>query len=65
MFEIFLFTIAGMGALFVTGYAVHMFVGGLVSPETENQIITIVCVVTACAMAYMAWDVYQRRTGRK
>ena len=65
MFEIFLFAIAGMGALFVTGYAVHMFVGGLVSAETENQLITIVCVIAACAMAYMAWDVVQRRTGRK
>ena len=65
MFEIFLFAIAGAGALFVTGYAVHMFVGGLVSAETENQLIIIVCLIAACAMAYMAWDVFQRRTGRK
>jgi hypothetical protein len=65
MLEILIFAVAGIGALFITGYAVHMFVGGLVSAETEQQIIVIVCVITACAMAYMAWDVIQRRTGRK
>jgi hypothetical protein len=65
MFEILIFAVAGIGALFITGYAVHMFVGGLVSAETEQQAIVIVCVIAACAMAYMAWDVIQRRTGRK
>jgi len=65
MFEILIFTAAGVGALFITGYAVHMFVGGLVSTETENQLIFIVCGLTACAIAYMAWDVVQRRSGRK
>jgi hypothetical protein len=65
MLEILIFAVAGIGALFITGYAVQMFVGGLVSAETEQQIIVIVCVITACAMAYMAWDVIQRRTGRK
>jgi hypothetical protein len=65
IFEILIFTIAGIGALFITGYAVHMFVGGLVSPETEHQLIVIVCALVACAMAYMVWDVIQRRSGRK
>ena len=65
IFEIFIFAIAGIGALFITGYTVHMFVGGLVSAETENQLTLIVCVLVACVMAYMAWDVVQRRTGRK
>jgi hypothetical protein len=65
IFEILIFTIAGIGALFITGYTVHMFVGGLVSAETENQLIILVCVLTACAIAYMAWDVVQKRTGRK
>jgi hypothetical protein len=65
IFEILIFTVAGIGALFITGYTVHMFVGGLVSAETEHQLIVIVCGIAACAMAYMAWDVVQRRTGRK
>ena len=65
MFEIFIFAMAGVGGLFVTGYAVHMFVGGLVGVETEQLLIVIVCVIALCAMAYMAWDVVQRRAGRK
>jgi len=65
MFEIFLFAVAGAGALFITGYTVHMFVGGLVSAETEQQLTIAACALIACVMAYMAWDVVQRRTGRK
>jgi membrane protein implicated in regulation of membrane protease activity len=63
--EILIFALAGIGALFITGYAVHMFVGGLVSTQTEYQLTIVICVITACAMAYMAWDVVQRRTGKK
>ncbi len=65
IFEILIFALAGLGALFVTGYAVHMFVGGLVSTELEHQLIIIVCVIAAFAMAYMAWDVVQRRSGKR
>jgi len=65
IFETFLFLVAGIGALFITGFAVHMFVGGLVSPETENEIIAVVCIIVFCAIAYMVWDVIQRRANRK
>ncbi len=61
MVEILIFSIAGLGALFISGYAVHMFVGGLVSIETEHKLIVVVCGAVLCAMAYMAWDVVQRR----
>jgi len=63
--EILIFSVAGIGALFMTGYAVHMFVGGLVSADTEHEIIIIVCSIALCAIAYMAWDVVQRRSGKK
>lgn len=65
MVEILIFAVAGLGALFISGYAVHMFVGGLVSLDTEHKLIAIVCGVVLCAMAYMAWDVVQRRKGDK
>lgn len=63
--EILIFAVAALGALFITGYTVHMFVGGLVSVETERLLIAAVCFVTLCAIAYMAWDVVQRRRGKK
>ena len=63
--EILIFLLAAVCGLFITGFAVHMFIGGLVSSETENRLIAIVCIMVACAIAYMAWDVIARRSGRK
>jgi hypothetical protein len=63
--EILIYLVAAISALFITGYAVHMFVGGLVSPEAENQLIVVACLIVVGVIAYMAWDVVQRRTGRK
>lgn len=65
MVEILIFAIAAVGALFITGFSVHMLTGGLVSPELEHQLIVIVCTIVFLAIAYMAWDVVQRRTGKK
>jgi multisubunit Na+/H+ antiporter MnhB subunit len=63
--EILIYAIVAISALFITGYAVHMFIGGLVSPEVEFQLITLVCLIIAAAIGYMAWDVFQRRSGKK
>jgi hypothetical protein len=63
--EILIYLISAISALFITGYAVHMFIGGLVSTETEYQFIVIACLIVACVTAYMTWDVIQRRKGNK
>jgi len=63
--EAIIYLIAAIASLFVTGYAVHMFIGGLVSPEAEQQIILLVCLCVACVIGFMAWDVIQRRRNRK
>jgi hypothetical protein len=63
--EILIYLVAAISALFITGYAMHMFIGGLVSPEAENQFIILACLIVAGVIAYMTWDVIQRRTGRK
>lgn len=63
--EILIYLVSAISALFITGFAVHMFVGGLVSPEAEYQFITIACLIVVCVTAYMTWDVIQRRAGRK
>jgi hypothetical protein len=65
MIEILIFFVAALGAVFISGYAVHMFVGGLVSTETEHQLIALVCGLVVCAIAFMAWDVVQRRKKAK
>ena len=59
--EIIIYLIAAIASLFITSYVVHMFVGGIVSPETEFQLTVIACLVVALIIAYMVWDVVQRR----
>ncbi|OIR18267.1 hypothetical protein GALL_15950 [mine drainage metagenome] len=63
--ELLVFLLAAIFGLIITGFAVHMFVGGLVSTEAEYQIIGIACLLVACAIMYMAWDVIAKRAGRK
>jgi membrane protein DedA with SNARE-associated domain len=63
--EILIYVIVAITSLFITGYAVHMFIGGLVSTEVEYLLIAIVCLIIAMVIGYMAWDVFERRSGRK
>ena len=63
--EAVIYLVVALGSLFILSYAVHMLVGGLVSEETEYRLITLVCFIDIAAFGYMAWDVIQRRTGRK
>jgi hypothetical protein len=63
--EILMYLVVAISALFITGYAVHMFIGGLVSPESEYQLIALACLIIVGVIGYMTWDVIQRRSGRK
>ncbi len=61
MKELLLYGLAALGGLVVLGYSVHMFIGGLVSPDTERTVILIVCLIGAACLAYMGWDIVTRR----
>jgi len=61
MKEIIIYSIAGLASLFIFGYSIHMFVGGLVSRETEILLIAGGCIVAAIAMGLMAMDIVRRR----
>lgn len=61
MKEILLYAIAAVSSIVVLGYSVHMFVGGLVTRETEILLITIACTVGTIVIGVMAWDVIRRR----
>ncbi len=61
MREILIYTFVALSGLFILGYSVHMFIGGLVSPETEITIISVVCVAGVAIMGYMAWDIVKQR----
>ncbi|ADE12863.1 hypothetical protein [Sideroxydans lithotrophicus] len=65
MIEILIYILAAISGLVIAGFAVHMFIGGLVAPNTEYQLIALVCFLIACAIGYMVWDVVERRKGTK
>jgi hypothetical protein len=56
-----MFAIGASASLFILGYAVHMFIGGLVSRPTEFTIIGVTVLIGASAIGWMTWDVLRRR----
>jgi len=63
--EAFIYLVVAISSLFILGFATHMLVGGLVSPETEYLLIELICLADLAAIGYMTWDVIQRRKGLK
>ena len=63
--EIAVYVVVALSSLLIMGFVVHMLVGGMVSPETEYLLITIVCLADLVAIGYMARDVILRRRGLK
>ena len=58
--EILVYGISAVASLFIFGYCVHIFVGGLVSEQTEIILIIAVVLLCAAAMAYFVWDTMRR-----
>jgi hypothetical protein len=61
MRAIILFSLGAVASLFILGYAVHMFIGGLVQPFTEAAVIAAAVLIGASAIGWMTWDVLRRR----
>ncbi len=61
MREVVLYTISGIASLFILGYSIHIFIGGMVSSRTEYLAIAAAVVIGAIAMGFMAWDVMRHR----
>ncbi len=61
MRPVILFLSGAIASLFILGYAVHMFIGGLVRPATEYWIIGAAVCIGASVIFWMAWDVLHRR----
>lgn len=60
MKELLVYGISGVASLFIFGYCVHIFVGGLVSEQTEIILIAAVVTLGAAAIAWLAWDTIRR-----
>jgi putative flippase GtrA len=63
--EILIYVIVGVSSLLIMTFVVHMFVEGMVSPETEATIQWVVAGVLVTLFALAAWDVVRRRRRKK
>ncbi len=61
MREIIIYGIVAISSLTMIAYTVRMFIGGLVSRQTEYTIMALVTVIGAAVLAFLAWDVIKRR----
>lgn len=64
MKEIIILVFVAISSLFVLGYSVHMFIGGLVSPETEKMSIIIACSIGAVILLLLGLDIIKQRRKR-
>jgi len=60
MKELLVYGISGAASLFIFGYCVHIFVGGLVNEQTEIMLIAAVVLVFATVIGYFVWDTVRR-----
>jgi len=64
MRELIIYSISGCASLFILGYTVHIFIGGLVEEKTEIIAIIIAVCIGALGIAWMAWDILKSRRNR-
>ncbi len=60
MKELLVYGVSGVASLFIFGYCVHIFVGGMVSEQTELLLIIAVVLISAAAIGWFAWDTIKR-----
>jgi len=61
MKEIILYSIVAIAFLAILAYSIHMFIGGIVSSDAEESIITVSTLVGAIVIGLLARDVVRTR----
>jgi len=61
MKELLIYSISACASLFILGYVVHIFIGGLVDPLTEAIAIGAAVFTSMSVMAWMIRDVLKSR----
>ncbi len=65
MKEILVYLVSGSGSLFILGYSIHIFIGGMVSEKVETLAISVAVLLGAGAISWMVRDVLQHRKQRE
>jgi Mn2+/Fe2+ NRAMP family transporter len=61
MKEIIILIIVAVSSLFILGYSVHMFIGGLVSASTEQWAIIIAVGIGFIVLTFLGLDIIKQR----
>lgn len=64
MKEIIIYGIAALSSLTLLAYTVHMFIGGLVSEQTETIAMIVVTGIGAAGIGVLAWKAVKIRRGQ-
>ena len=64
MKETVILVLVAFSSIFILGYSIHMLIGGMVSKETEQWIITVACSIGAAIVVFMGWDIIRKRSRR-
>ena len=64
MREIIILIIVAISSLFILGYSIHMFIGGLVSPQTEKISISVAVVIGFVVLVLLGLDIIRQRRKR-
>jgi len=61
MREMLIYGLSACASLFILSYTVHIFVGGMVSEETEMMITAVVLAIGVAAIGWMVRDILRSR----
>jgi len=62
--EIIILAVVSVSSLFILGYSIHMFIGGMVSESTERWSIVIACALGAIIIGFLVADIFRQRRRR-
>ncbi|MGD8567661.1 MAG: hypothetical protein PVJ39_06215 [Gammaproteobacteria bacterium] len=65
MKEVIILVLVAVTSLFILGFSVHMFIGGLVSPQTEKISIIAACAIGAVILLFLGVDIVKQRRKRE
>ncbi len=64
MKDFIIVTTVAISFIFILGYVVHMFLGGLVEPATEKITIAVVCTIGIIVVVFLGLDIIKQRRKR-
>lgn len=64
MKEVLILLFVAISSLFILGYSIHMFIGGLVSPQTEKIAIITAVIIGAVVLVFLGLDIVRQRRKR-